>query len=130
MAIIGGGLILLSGLTVHSFLLSIISSVSESLLTILPGSIAIPLSIALAILSILIALGGVTVILGGIAIIRDHISLGRFLIALGGGASFLVFLVAIVYALLTGGATSITAHSQFWIGVALAIFSRWLAGKA
>ncbi len=130
MAIIGGGLILLSGFTVHGFLLSIISAVSYSLLTILPGSIAIPLSVALAILSLLIALGGITVILGGITIIRHHISLGRVLIALGGGASFLAFLVAIVYALLTGGVTSITAHSQYWIGVALAVLSRWLAGEA
>ncbi len=129
LAIIGGSLILLSGFTVHGFLLSIISLLSDRLLTILPGSIAVSLSIALTILSILIALGGITVILGGIAILRHHPFVSRLLIALGGGASLLGFLVAIVYALVTGGATSITAHSQYWVGVILAVCSRWLVGK-
>ncbi len=129
LAIIGGSLILLSGFTVHSFLLSIISLLSDRLITILPGSVAIPLSIALTILSILVALGGITIILGGITIIRHHLSLGRLLIALGGGASFLAFLVAIVYALVTGGVTSISAHSEYWVGVILSVFARWLTGR-
>jgi len=130
LAFVGGGLILLSGFTVHGFLLSILSLVSDRLLTLLPGTIALPLSIVLTILSILIALGGITVILGGIAILRRHIFLGRLLIALGGGASFLSFLIAVAFAAVTEGLTSISAHSEYWVGVIFAVSARWLAGKA
>jgi len=55
---------------------------------------------------------------------------GRFLIGLGGGASFLGFLIALAYAVVTEGATAVDAHSQYWIGVAVAVLARWLAGKA
>jgi len=130
LAFVGGTLILLSGFTVHGFLLSILSLVSDRLLTLLPGTIAIPLSILVIILSVLIALGGFTVILGGIVIFRHRIFLGRLLIALGGGASFLSFLVAVAYAVFTGGVTSISAHSEYWLGVIFAVSARWLAGKA
>lgn len=129
-AFIGGGLILASGFTVHNFLLSLLSLLSDRLLTILPGAVAIPLSITITILSVLIALGGFTVILGGITIFRHHISAGRLLIALGGGASFLGFLVAIVYAIVTGGVTSVAAHTLYWIGASLAVLARRLAAKA
>jgi len=130
LAFIGGGLIVASGFGVHGFLLSILSLVSGGIPTVLPGAIAIPLSITVSILSALVALGGVTVLLGGIALYRRHVFVGRFLIALGGGASFLGFLIALAYAVVTEGVTSVDAHSQYWIGVAVAVLARWLAGKA
>ncbi len=130
MAFVGGGLIVASGFSAHGFLLSLLSLLNGGLPTILPGAIAFPLSITVSILSELIALGGVTVLLGGIALYRRHIFVGRLLIALGGGASFLGFLVAIVYAVVTEGVTSVDAHSQYWIGVVVAILAKRLAGKA
>ncbi len=130
LAFVGGGLIIASGFTVHGFLLSLLSLVSSGLPTILPGAFTLPLSITVSILSALVALGGVTVLLGGIALYRRHIFVGRFLIALGGGASFLGFLAAIGYAVATEGVTSVDAHSQYWIGVVVAVLARRLAGKA
>ena len=130
LAFIGGGLIVASGFTVHGFLLSLLSLVSGGLPSIIPPEIAIPLSITASVLSALVALGGVTVLLGGIALYRRHVFVGRFLIALGGGASFLGFLIALAYAVVTEGVTSVDAHSQYWIGVAVAVLARWLAGKA
>ncbi|TLX95043.1 MAG: hypothetical protein E6K96_07845 [Thaumarchaeota archaeon] len=130
LAFIGGGLIVTSGFTVHGFLLSLLSLVSGGLPTIVPAEIAIPLSITASVLSVLVALGGITVLLGGIALYRRHIFVGRFLIALGGGASFLGFLVTIGYAVVTEGVTSVEAHSQYWIGIVVAVLARWLAGKA
>jgi len=130
LAFIGGGLIVASGFTVHGFLLSVLSLVSGGLPAIIPAEIAIPLSITASVLSALVALGGITVLLGGIALYRRHVFVGRFLIALGGGASFLGFLVAIGYAVVTEGLTSVEAHSQYWIGVVVAILARRLAGKA
>ncbi|TLY12775.1 MAG: hypothetical protein E6K86_11020 [Thaumarchaeota archaeon] len=113
LAFIGGGLIITSGFTVHGFLLSLLSLVSGGIPTVLPGAIAIPLSITVSFLSALVALGGVTVLLGGIALYRRHVFVGRFLIALGGGASFLGFLLSIAFAVATQG-----------------VSARWLAGKA
>jgi hypothetical protein len=130
LAFVGGGLILASGVSAHGFLLSVLSLVSDRLPAILPGTISTPLSIALAILSVPIALGGLTVISGGVALYRGHIFTGRLLIALGGGASFLGLLAALAYAVLTQGAASVDAHSQYWIGVVIAILARRLAGRA
>ena len=130
LAFIGGGLIIASGFTVHGFLLSLLSLVGGGIPTVLPSAIAIPLSITVSFLSALVALGGVTVLLGGIALYRRHVFVGRFLIALGGGASFLGFLLSIAFAVATQGVTSVDAHSQYWIGVVVAVLARWLAGKA
>ena len=130
LAFIGGGLIIASGFSVHGILLSLLSLVSGGIPTVLPGAIAIPLSITVSFLSALVALGGVTVLLGGIALYRRHIFVGRFLIALGGGASFLGFLLSIAFAVATQGVASVDAHSQYWIGVVVAILARRLAGKA
>jgi len=130
LAFIGGGLIIASGFSVHGILLSLLSLVSGGIPTVLPGAIAIPLSITVSFLSALVALGGVTVLLGGIALYRRHIFVGRFLIALGGGASFLGFLLSIAFAVATQGVASVDAHSQYWIGVVVAVLARWLAGKA
>ena len=130
LAFIGGGLIVASGFTVHGFLLYVLSLVSDRLPGIIPTEIAIPLSITASVLSALVALGGITVLLGGIALYRRHIFVGRFLIALGGGASFLGFLVTIGYAVVTEGVASVELHSQYWIGVVVAVLARWLAGKA
>src|SRR5438552_12605768 len=73
LAFIGGGLIVTSGFTVHGFLLSLLSLVSGGLPTVLPGAIAIPLSITVSFLSALVALGVVTVLLVGIALYRRRV---------------------------------------------------------
>jgi hypothetical protein len=129
LAIIGGFLIIASGFAVHGFLLLILDFLKGKVTSYLPGLAGALTSLAIQILTVLITFGGITVIVGGIAVLSGRIFTGRLLITLGGGAGFLGLLITIAYSTVSLGPSSIISHSEYWIGVILAVVARWLAKR-
>ncbi len=128
LAIIGGALMVASGFAVHGFLLSTLTLVSGHVSEFLPSEVSPLIVIILEILTGLIALGGITVILGGLALlVYARALLGRILIALGGGAGLLSFLVSLGYSMLTAGPLTLSIHAAYWTGLVLAVVARRIA---
>lgn len=129
LALAGGFLIVASGFAVHGFLLFVLNFLNGKIPYYLPGFTGEFASFTIQVLTITIALGGITVILGGIAVLFGHLFTGRLLIALGGGAGFLGLAITIAYSALTLGPSTIITHSEYWIGVILAVIARSLAKR-
>ncbi len=117
-----------SGFAVHGFLLSALTLVSGHVSEFLPSEVSPLIVIFLEILTGLIALGGITVILGGLALlVYARALLGRILIALGGGAGLLSFLVSLGYSMLTAGPLTLSIHAAYWTGLVFAVVARRIA---
>ncbi len=128
-AILGGLLMFLGGVTTHSFALWILPMLSEEILTQLPAPIQPEAILAVDVIAALVSLGGLTVVLGGVSILLGRRSIGRTLIALGGGAGLLGLLLALGYAVLVNGLASVSSHVGYWTGVVLAVIARRMARK-
>lgn len=129
LALAGGFLIVASGLSAHGFLLFVVDFLKDKVPNYLLGLTGEFASLAIQVLAVLIAMGGITVILGGIAVLSGHFFTGRLLIALGGGAGFLGLAITMAYWALTMGLPTIITHSEYWIGVILAVIARSLARR-
>lgn len=127
MAILGGLLIFLGGVTSHSIVLWILPMLQQQILAKLPGPAQTGAAVAVDVIALLVSLGGITVILGGLVLLSRHRSIGRTLIALGGGAGFLGLLLAFGYTVYASGFSSVTSHVGYWAGVILAVVARRLA---
>ncbi len=118
-----------SGLAAHNLLLFVLGFLKDKVPNYLLGLTGDFASLTIDVLVVLIAMGGITVILGGIAVLSGHLFTGRLLIALGGGAGFLGLAISIAYSTLTMGLPTIIEHSEYWIGVILAVIARSLARR-
>ena len=118
-----------SGLAAHGFLLSVLSFLKDKVANYPLGLTGEFASLTIQVLTLLIALGGITVILGGIAILFGRLFTARLMITLGGGAGFLGLAITIAYSALTMGLSTIITHSEYWIGVILAVIARSLAKR-
>jgi hypothetical protein len=129
MAIIGGLLMFLGGVTAHSLALWILPMLNEEVLTRLPTSTQTGAILAIDFIAALVSLGGVAVVFGGASLLLGRRSIGRVLIALGGGAGIIGLLLALGYSVLVSGLTSVSGHAGYWAGVVLAVVARRLAAK-
>ncbi len=127
LAIVGGLLIVVSGFAIHGFTLTILDWLMGAAPKYLPQNIAPFLVVVFQILIDLITLGGLTVIFGGIIILFGRLFTGRLLVALGGGAGLIGFLIALGYSFLTTGPLGIIIHLEYWIGIVIAVIARRLA---
>ncbi len=126
-AIVGGLLIFLGGITSHSLALWILPMLEQDVLTKLPSPIDTGATIFVDIIAALVSLGGITVVFGGLSLLAGRRSVGRTLIALGGGAGLLGLSLALGYTVVVSGLSSVTAHAGYWTGVVLAVVARRLA---
>jgi hypothetical protein len=127
LAVIGGLLILLSGVETRSFLVSAISYSDQQFGGSLPSIAQFTIRIAVLILASIISLGGLIAIAGGVLVLLKHMLTGKILIALGGGIGFFGIVISMGYDIVTtGGVSVILTHFQYWIGVAVASIGRYL----
>ena len=127
LAILGGLLILQSGVSTRSFMLNVISYSYEKFGGSLPGIAKSSIDVVLFALGTLIALGGLLAILGGTLVLLKHRLSGKVLIALGGGMGFLGIAISMGYDILTTGVPALVSHFQYWIGIVIASIGRYLA---
>jgi hypothetical protein len=128
LAIIGGVLILESGVATRSFLVLAVSYSEQRFGGALPGIAQYTIRIAVLVLSAIISLGGLVAIVGGLLVLLKHRLTGKILIALGGGMGFLGIVISMGYDIFTtSGLSVIMTHFQYWIGVAIASIGRYLA---
>jgi len=130
LAVVGGFLIAVGGVTDHSFLLPLIHLLRPHLGEFMTG---IPLFVVLGavyLVSLLVGLGGVTVVVGGLLIFARHTGTGRLLIALGGGAGLLGLALSFGYTAFTMGVSTALGHSAYWIGLIMSVLARRVARKA
>lgn len=130
LAIAGGFLMLTNGFVTHSLLLSTIGIVEGEVPTFIGGVMGLTTSVAIGVIASLISLGGFTVIAGGVLILLRHRTVGRLLIALGGGAGFIGFLIAFGYTAYTIGLSAAAGNAPYWIGVVFAAVGRHVAKRA
>jgi len=117
-----------SGYTSRGFLYTALNLAEPHISDFLGGMAAGVAVFAVTILELVIALGGIAVMVGGLVIITNHTTTGRALIYLGGGAGFLGLLVSFGYAAYKlGGFSPLLAYLPYWVGLAMAVSSRWLA---
>ncbi|HUH99664.1 MAG TPA: hypothetical protein VLY65_01350 [Nitrososphaerales archaeon] len=126
-AVLGGLLMFLGGVTSHSLVLWILPMLQQEVLTRLPAPIETAARVAVDIIALLVSLGGITVVLGGLALLLGRRSTGRTLIALGGAAGVLGLSLALGYTVLVSGLGSVGPHAGYWVGVAVAVVARRLA---
>jgi hypothetical protein len=126
LAIVGGLLILGSGVTTRSFLVTAISYSDQKFGGSIPNIFQSGIQIVILLLSFLISLGGMLVIIGGLLVFLKHRSSGKILIALGGGMGFFGILLSLGYDVFTVGFSVIVTKFQYWIGVVLASVGRYL----
>lgn len=78
-------------------------------------------------LSLVIGFGGLLAILGGVLVIAKHLTIGKILIGLGGGVGFLGIAISVGYAIYVNGFLVLVNHVEYWIGIVIATFGRYLA---
>lgn len=127
LAVIGGVLILQSGVGTRSFLLTVISVSEQKFGGSLPGIAKSLINLVIIALGSLISLGGVLVILGGVLVLLKHRFSGKILVALGGGMGFLGIAISLAYDVFTVGLSAIISHVPYWIGVLIASVGRYLS---
>jgi hypothetical protein len=127
LAVIAGLILIASGVTSGSILLTGLGYVDNYLGSSAGSAGQSVVQLAIVVVTFLVGLGGISAIAGGVLLLRGHGSFGRFLIGLGGGTAILGLLFSIGKALLvTGTSAPIFYQSYFtlyWIGAILATVS-------
>lgn len=127
LAVIGGVLILQSGVGTRSFLLTVISISDQKFGGSLPGIAKSLIDVVIIALGSLISLGGLLAIIGGVLVLLKHRFSGKILIALGGGMGFLGIAVSLAYDVFTQGLSAIISHVPYWIGIVITSIGRYLS---
>jgi hypothetical protein len=128
-AIVGGLLMFLGGVTTHSIALWILPMLNQEILARLPQPIQTTAVVSVDVIAALVSLGGLTVIFGGMSLLLGRRSIGRLLVALGGGAGLIGLSLALGYTVLVSGLGSVTSHTGYWVGIVLAVVSRRVAAR-
>jgi hypothetical protein len=127
LAVVGGLLMFLGGVTAHSLALWILPMLRQQVLTKLPPTVQAASSMVIDVIAALVSLGGITVAIGGVILIFGRRTTGRLLIALGGGAGLLGLAGALGYTLIVSGPASIGDHVGYWVGLVMAVAARRFA---
>ena len=127
LAIVGGVLILQSGVGTRSLLVTVVSISEQRFGGSLPGVAKSLINLVILALSSLISLGGLLAILGGALVLLKHRFSGKILIALGGGMGFLGIAISLGYDVFTEGLSAIVLHVPYWIGILIASIGRSLS---
>jgi small-conductance mechanosensitive channel len=133
LALISGVVLIASGVTSGSLLLTILSYVDKDLGPHLPFADNFMLNVAITTLTFLVGLGGILVIIGAVSLLLNHRFLGRLLIGLGGGMAVFGLLFSMIEAFYVSGFSSLIFHQSYftlyWVGAILATTSILLSRK-
>jgi hypothetical protein len=133
-AIVAGLILIVSGVTSGSLLLTGLGYVDKYLGSQIPPEGEFLLHVALAMLTFIVGLGGILVVAGGAMLLRNHGFAGRTLIGLGGGMAILGLLFSMAEALYVTGVSAPVFHQSYftlyWIGSILATVSVLLSRRA
>lgn len=127
LAIVGGVLILQSGVGTRSFLLTVISISEQKFGGSLPGVAESLINLVIIALGSLISLGGLLAILGGVLVLLKHRVPGKIFIALGGGMGLVGIAISLAYDIFMEGPSAIVLHVPYWVGVLIASIGRSLS---
>jgi len=134
LGIIAGLLLLASGVTSSSLLLTGLGYVDKYLGSSITTEGDFLLHLAIAILTFMVGLGGILVIAGGVLLLRNHGSAGRLLLGLGGGMAIFGLLFSMAEALYVSGFSAPVFHQSYftlyWTGAILATISILLSRRA
>ena len=130
LAILGGALILGSGVRLHAFILAAALFIYRNEGSVLPPDVATTLEIFILILIVLVILGGLLAVVGGFAMFGRHATAGMILIALGGGIGFAGIGFSMAYDIYAYGFSVLITRIDYWIGVLLASVARYAAKDA
>ncbi|MDG7001605.1 MAG: hypothetical protein JRN15_21110 [Nitrososphaerota archaeon] len=127
LALISGLILIASGVTSTSLLLTIVDYVDKYLGPHLPFIGNFVLNIMIATLVFVIGLGGLLVFIGGILLLLRHSFSGRSLIGLGGGMAIIGLLFSMGETYYVSGFASTIFHESYftlyWVGAILATTS-------
>jgi hypothetical protein len=126
LAILGGALILFSGVKVQSFMLDAVQYVYAKESNVLPQSLEPVVRGFVFVVSVIIIFGGLLAIVGGIVVFTRHLTIGKVLIALGGGIGFAGLIFAVGYDVYAYGFSILSSRLYYWIGVVLATIARYI----
>ena len=133
LAIIAGLIIVASGVTSGSILLTGLGYVDSYIGSSIGSAGQFMLQLAIGALTYLVGFGGFLALVGGVLLLLKHGSIGRFLIGLGGGMAIFGLLFSMVEALfVTGLSAPIFRQLYFglyWVGAILATISIFLSRK-
>ena len=134
LALISGLILIASGVTSASLLLTIVDYIDKYLGPHLPFVDNTVLNIVIATLAFVIGLGGLLVFIGGVLLLLKHSFSGRSLIGLGGGMAVIGLLFSMGEAYYVSGFSSIIFHESYftlyWVGAILATASIVLSLRA
>jgi hypothetical protein len=126
-AVIAGAIIVVSGVTSGSILLTGLHAVDHYVGSSVGSSGQSVIQLAMNILAYVVGFGGFLAIIGGVLLLLEHGSAGRVLIGLGGGTAIFGLLFAMVEALVVTGISAPIFYQQFfvlyWVGAILATIS-------
>ncbi len=133
LALVSGLVLIASGVTSGSLLLTILSYVDKDLGPRLPFVDNFFLNLGIATLTFLVGLGGVLVIIGGASLLLKHRFIGRLLIGLGGGMAIFGLLFSMGEVYYVSGFSSLIFHQSYftlyWVGAILATTSILISRK-
>jgi hypothetical protein len=133
LAIVAGLILIASGVTSGSILLTGLGYVDNYLGSSIGSAGQFMLQLAIGALTFLVGLGGLSAIVGGVLLLLKHGSVGRFLIGLGGGMAIFGLLFSVGEALYVSGLSAPifrqTYFGLYWIGAILATISIFLSRK-
>ena len=133
LAIIAGLIIIVSGVTSGSILLTALGYVDNYIGSSVGSAGQFVLQLAIGALTYLVGFGGLLAIAGGVLLLLKHGSLGRFLIGLGGGMAIIGLLFSMAEALFVTGLSAPIFHQfyfgLYWVGAILATISIYLSRK-
>jgi len=134
LAVIAGMLLLASGVTSGSLLLTGLGYVDKYLGSSITSEGDFLLRLAIVTLTFVVGLGGILVVAGGVLLLRNHGSAGRLLLGLGGGMAILGLLFSMAEALYVTGLSAPVFHQSYftlyWLGSILATMSILLSRRA
>jgi len=134
LGIIAGLLLLASGVTSSSLLLTGLGYVDKYLGSSITTEGDFFLQLAVAMLTFVVGLGGILVVAGGMLLLLNHRFVGRLLLGLGGGMAILGLLFSMAEALYVTGFSAPVFHQSYitlyWFGAVLATTSILLSRRA
>jgi len=133
LAVVAGLLLIASGVTSGSLLLTGLGYVDKYLGSSIPSGGDLLLHLAIVMLTFVVGLGGFLVVAGGM-LLRNHGSAGRFLIGFGGGMAVVGLLFSMAEALYVSGTSAPVFHQSYftlyWFGSVLGTVSIMLSKRA
>ena len=134
LAVVGGLILIASGVTSGSIFLTGLGYVNQYLGPSIGSQGDLFVHLAIAMLTFIVGLGGILVVAGGVLLLRHEGFAGRLLIGLGGGMAVFGLLFSMFEALYVTGFSAPVFHQTYftlyWLGSIIATIASLLSDRA